>query len=151
MTKTINDLQDFLSKKIYHWVGRNFGSQEADEPSWNIDDLSKYLAKELGKRERAIANTKPYELTILFRTELDAEKELYRVREMIEREGGKVVSMEIEGKKRLAYRINNEEYATYTYMNLELPDGKPASISSKLNITDEVLRYLLVKEDTRRR
>lgn len=150
MTTTINDLQDFLSKKIYHWVGRNFGSQEADEPSWNIDDLSKYLAKELRQRDRAIANTKPYELTILFRTELDAEKELYRVREMIEREGGKVVSMEIEGKKRLAYRINNEEYATYTYMNLELPDGKPATIRSKLNITDEVFRYLLVKEDTRR-
>lgn len=148
---TTNELQDFLRKKIYHWVGRNFGSQEADEPSWNIDDLSKYLAKELGKRDRAIANTKPYELTILFRTELDAEKELYRVREMIEREGGKVVSMEVEGKKRLAYSINNEEYATYTYMNLELPEGKPASISSKLNITDEVLRYLLVQEDTRRR
>lgn len=151
MTTTNNDLQDFLRKKIYHWVGRNFGSQEADEPSWNIDDLSKYLAKELGQRERTIANTKPYELTILFRTELDAEKELYRVREMIEREGGKVTSMEIEGKKRLAYRINNEEYATYTYMNIELPEGKPATISSKLNITDEVLRYLLVQEDTRRR
>lgn len=151
MTTTTNDLQDFLSKKIYHWVGRNFGSKEADEPSWNIDDLSKYLAKELRQRDRAIANTKPYELTILFRTELDAEKELYRVREMIEREGGKVVSMEIEGKKRLAYAINNEEYATYTYMNLELPEGKPATISSKLNITDEVLRYLLVQEDTRRR
>lgn len=149
-TTTTNELQDFLSKKIYHWVGRNFGSQEADEPSWNIDDLSKYLAKELGKRERAIANTKPYELTILFRTELDAEKELYRVREMIEREGGKVTSMQVEGKKRLAYSINSEEYAIYTYMYLELPEGKPATISSKLNITDEVLRYLLVKEDTRR-
>lgn len=150
MTTTINDLQDFLSKKIYHWVGRNFGSQEADDPSWNIDDLSKYLAKELRQRDRAIANTKPYELTVLFRTELDAEKELYKVREMIEREGGKVVYMEVDGKKRLAYSINNEEYAIYTYMNLELPEGKPATISSKLNITDEVLRYLLVQSDTRR-
>lgn len=150
-TTTTSDLQDFLSKKIYHWVGRNFGSQEADEPSWNIDDLSKYLAKELGQRERAVANTKPYELTILFRTELDAEKELYRVREMIEREGGKVISTEIDGEKRLAYPINNEERAIYTCMNLELPEGKPANISSKLNITDEVLRYLLVQEDTRRR
>lgn len=64
MTTTTNDLQEFLSKTIYHWVGRNFGSQEADDPSWNIEALSKYLAKELNTRERAITNTKPYELTV---------------------------------------------------------------------------------------
>ena len=151
MTTTNNGLKDFLSKTIYHWVGRNFGSQEADEPSWNIEELSSYLAKELERRERGVANTKSYELTILFRIGLDAEKELHKIRTMVEQEGGKVTSMHVEGKKRLAYAINNEEYANYTYMNLELPEGKPASISSKLNIKDEVLRYLLVQEDTRRR
>lgn len=151
MTTTTNDLQSFLSKTIYHWVGRNFGSQEADDPSWNINDLSKYLAKELEQRERVIANTKPYELTVLIHPELNAEEEIKKVVEIVERDGGKVISTENEGKKRLAYRIKDEDYATYVYMELELPEGKAASISSKLNIMDAVLRYLLVKADRRQR
>lgn len=151
MTTTTNDLQTFLSKKIYHWVGKNFGSQEADDPSWNIDELSNYLAREIGKRDRQTANMKLYELTVLFRPELYGEQEMPKIIELVERFGGKVISSEVEGKKRLAYRINNNDYAIYTYLNIELPEGAPAKLSSTLNIKDEVLRYLLVQADTRRR
>ena len=106
MTTTTNDLQDFLRKKIYHWVGRNFGSQEADEPSWNIDELSAYLAKELDKNKTQATNMKPYELNVLFRTEVDVERELEKVKQLIKNYDGKVVSSTIEGKKEvgLSYR-----------------------------------------------
>ena len=151
MTTTTNDLQTFLSKKIYHWVGKNFGSQEADDPSWNINELSNYLAREINKRDKQTANMKPYELTVLFRPELYGEQEMPKIIELVERFGGIVISSEVEGKKRLAYRINNSDYAIYTYLRVELPEGAPAKLSSTLNIKDEVLRYLLVQADTRRR
>lgn len=151
MTTTTNDLQTFLRKKIYHWVGKNFGLQEADDPSWNIEELSAYLAKELDKNKTQATKMKPYELTVLFRTEVDAERELEKVKQLVKNYDGKVVSSTVEGEKRLAYRINNNDYAIYTYLEIELPEGAPAKLSSTLNIKDEVLRYLLVQADTRRR
>lgn len=143
MTTTTNDLQDFLSKTIYHWVGRNFGSQEADDPSWNIEALSKYLAKELNTRERVITNIKPYELTVLIPTSSSVDLVTTKIKRTIERAGGRIVSLENEGEKRLAYSIQGEKYAIYLYLNIELPEGKAAEVSSALNIDDNVLRYLL--------
>lgn len=151
MTTTTNDLQDFLSKTIYHWVGRNFGSQEADDPSWNIEALSKYLAKELNTREREITGTKPYELTVLLPTSSSIDLATTKIKRTIERAGGRVVSLENEGEKRLAYSIQGKEYAIYLYFNIELPEGKATEVSSVLNIDDDVLRYLMVKADTGRR
>lgn len=151
MTTTTNDLQTFLSNKIYHWVHENFGKQEADEPSWSIAELSKYLAKELGERERAVSGTKPYELTIVTRINADVEKEVRMVARTIKRAGGEVISTEVEGKKKLAYSINGEDYAVYTCMYLELPNDAPTKISEKLGRMDSVLRYLMVRTDSNRR
>lgn len=151
MTTTTNNLQTFLSKKIYHWVGKNFGSQEADDPSWNIEELSTYLAKELDKNKTQAIKMKPYELTVLFRTEVDAERELEKVRQLVKNYDGKVLSSTVEGEKRLAYRVDNNDFAIYTYLDIELPEGAPAKLSGTLDITGEVLRYLLMQVDTRRR
>ena len=57
---------------------------------------------------------------------------------------------ENDGKKRLAYKINAQDFAVYYYFDVSLPSEAPAKISSTLNITDEVLRYLLVRADERR-
>lgn len=148
-TKTTDDLQTFLSKKIYHWVGKNFGSQEADDPSWNIDELSKYLAQELDKRDGKNLNS--YELTVLLKTDCDVSRAIDELEFLLYVHGGKNMSFENEGTKRLAYRIHDNTHAVYTYTNVELPEDAPKSISNRLNLDDRVLRFLLVKTDTRRR
>lgn len=149
MTTTNNGLKDFLSKTIYHWVGKNFGSQEADEPSWNIEELSSYLAKELGKR--GVDDLKPHELTVLLRDDIeDTDGEIDTIKKLIRDSGGTVVKVEDEGKKRLAYKINGKEFARYIYFDVLLPKEAPVKISSQLNINNKVLRYLLVMADTRR-
>lgn len=51
-----SDTYDFIRENIRHWVGRNFGSQELEEPSWNIDELSSFLANKINKREETIKN-----------------------------------------------------------------------------------------------
>ena len=92
---------------------------------------------------------KEYELTVLIHPDLevDLEAPLDKVRKLVKDNGGKVVSEDNWGKKKLMYRINGQDFAVYVYMDVELPAEAPLKISNTLNITDEVLRYLLVKVD----
>lgn len=96
---------------------------------------------------------KEYELTVLIHPDLevDLEAPLDKVRKLIADNGGKVVSEDNWGKKKLAYRINNQDFAVYVAFDVELPAEAPLKISNTLNITDEVLRYLLVRVDEKGR
>ena len=67
-----------------------------------------------------------------------------------EKHGGKITAEENEGKKRLAYPIKKQDYAVYCFYNLQLPADAPKKIESVLNITDEIIRYLLVSVDPRK-
>lgn len=95
---------------------------------------------------------KDYELSILFHPDLEMNLDpaLDKVKKLIESTGGKIVKEEPDGKKRLAYPIDGNEYALYYYMDVELPSEAPAKIASTLGITDEVIRSLIVKTDPRK-
>ncbi len=94
-----------------------------------------------------------YELTVLIHPDLEADLEtpLNKVRDIIKKAGGKIVREDNWGKKKLAYAIRREEFAVYVYMDVELPPDAPLKISNTFNITDEVLRYLLVRVDEKAR
>jgi small subunit ribosomal protein S6 len=96
---------------------------------------------------------KEYELTVLIHPDLEADLDtaLAKVRDIVTNAGGKIVSEDNWGKKKLAYAIKREEFAVYVYMDVELPADAPLKISNILNITDEVIRYLLVKVDEKAR
>ena len=95
---------------------------------------------------------KDYELSILYHPDLETNLDpaLAKVKKLIESAGGKIKKEDNDGKKRLAYSISGQDFAVYYYYDLELPAEAPAKISSTLNITDEVLRYLLVRVDERK-
>ena len=95
---------------------------------------------------------KEYELSVLFHPDLEMNLDpaLDKVKKLIEQTGGKITKEENEGKKRLNYSINGQEFAVYYYFNVSLPADAPGKITSTLNITDEVLRFLLVREDERK-
>lgn len=92
---------------------------------------------------------KEYELTILIHPSLEnsLEKPLTKIRKLIESSDGKIVKEDRWGKKRLAYKINKQDFAMYVYFELELPASAPLKISNNLNISEDVLRYLLVTVD----
>ncbi|HWT40841.1 MAG TPA: 30S ribosomal protein S6 [Dongiaceae bacterium] len=96
---------------------------------------------------------KEYELTVLIHPDLEADLEapLSKVRDIVTSAGGKITREDNWGKKKLQYAIKREEFAVYVYMDVELPADAPLKISNVLNITDEVLRYLLVKVDPKGR
>lgn len=90
-----------------------------------------------------------YELTVLIHPDLEADLEpaLKKVREIVAANGGTVKKEDNWGKKRLMYKIRGEEFAVYVYMEIDLPAEANAKVQQTLNITDEVLRYLLVSVD----
>lgn len=90
-----------------------------------------------------------YELTVLIHPDLEADLEtpLTAVRDIVTSNGGKVTSEDNWGKKRLAYRIVKEDFAVYVQMVVELPASAVAKVDSTLNITDSVIRHLLVSVD----
>jgi len=92
---------------------------------------------------------KEYELTVLIHPDLevDLETPLTKIRGIITGAGGTIVGEDNWGKKKLAYRIKNEDFAVYVYFDVNLPASAPLKISSTFNITDEILRYLLVTVD----
>ena len=96
---------------------------------------------------------KEYELTVLIHPDLetDLNAPLDKVRTLVKDNGGEIVKEDNSGKKRLAYRINNQDFAVYVSMDVKLPADAPLKISNVLNITDSVLRYLLVKTDEKGR
>jgi len=96
---------------------------------------------------------KEYELTVLIHPDLEADldKALDKVKSLITDNGGEVIKEDNWGKKKLAYQIRREDFAVYVYMEVNLPADAPLKISNTLNITDEVLRYLLVKADDKMR
>jgi len=92
-----------------------------------------------------------YELTVLLHPdlEIDLDAPLKKVRDIITSNGGTITSEDNWGKKRLAYSINKEDFAVYVHFEVQLPAQANAKISSILNITDEVMRYLLVSVDVK--
>jgi small subunit ribosomal protein S6 len=92
-----------------------------------------------------------YELVVLLHPdlEIDLEKPLTKLRQIIKDNKGEIVKEDSWGKRKLAYRINGEDFAMYVYLELSLPAESVKKLQSTLNITDEVLRYLLTAVDVK--
>ncbi len=96
---------------------------------------------------------KKYELSVLIHPDLEAtlDKALDSVRGVVTEAGGTITSEDVQGKKKTAYRVSGQDFAIYVYMDVELPVEAPARINGAFNISDEVLRYLLVTTDEKGR
>lgn len=90
-----------------------------------------------------------YEIVLLFDPglEVDLAKPMAKVEKIVTDNGGKIVTTDNWGKRKLAYVIAKQEYAVYVFYTAELPGEAVQKIEATLNITDEVLRYLLTRID----
>lgn len=92
-----------------------------------------------------------YEMVVLFRPEFEAKMDepLKTVADLVKDNGGEIVSEDDWGRKELAYKIAGETHAVYRVYQLDLPADAPAKIDAVLNITDAVIRHLIVKVDAK--
>lgn len=90
-----------------------------------------------------------YEIAVLYHPELEANLDAAsaKLTKLFKDNGGKLVSTDNWGKRKLAYPIKRQESAVYVFYTVELPAEAPRVIDRTLNITDEVIRFLIVKPD----
>lgn len=90
-----------------------------------------------------------YEIAVLYHPdlEIDLDKAETKVKKIITDNGGKVVVQDNWGKRKLAYQIKKHEYAVYVFYTVELPAESVRKVESILNITDEVIRFLITRPD----
>ena len=93
-----------------------------------------------------------YEIAVLFDPglEIDLEKATTKVEAVITAGGGKIVNTDNWGKRKLAYPIKGQDFAIYVFYTAELPGESVAKINDTLNITDEVMRFLVVRPDLKK-
>lgn len=90
-----------------------------------------------------------YEVAVLYHPDLEVDltKAEEKVTKIFTDNGGKVVGTDNWGKKKLAYPIAKQEFAVYVFYTVEIPGESVKKVESTLNITDEVIRYLITKPD----
>ena len=90
-----------------------------------------------------------YEIAILYHPDLEVDltKAEDRVKKIITDNGGKITATDNWGKRKLAYGIKGNEHAIYVFYTAELPGANVAKVESTLNITDEVIRFLITRPD----
>lgn len=93
--------------------------------------------------------THTYEIAVLFHPdlEIDLSKPTAKVEKIFADNKGKVTKTDNWGKKKLAYGVAKQDHAVYVFYTVELPAEAVRKIESTLNITDEVIRYLITKPD----
>ena len=92
-----------------------------------------------------------YEIAILYHPDLEVDltKAEARVKKIFSDNKAKVTKTDNWGKKKLAYPIHKNEHAVYVFYTLEIAPEAVQKIETALNITDEVIRYLIAKLDAK--
>ena len=93
-----------------------------------------------------------YEIAVLFDPglEIDLDKATSKIEGIITAGGGKITNTDNWGKRKLAYPIKKQDFAIYVFYTAELPGESVQKISATLNITDEVMRFLITKPDLKK-
>lgn len=90
-----------------------------------------------------------YEMAVLYHPdlEIDLDKATKKVEQIITDNGGKITSTDNWGKRKLAYTIKKQEHAVYIFYTVEMPGENVAKVEQTLNITNEVIRFLITRPD----
>lgn len=91
-----------------------------------------------------------YELAVVVNAKIEDDERaavVDRCKALIERFGGTITNVDEWGKKRLAYEVQKMREAFYYFIQFDADSSVPAEIESRVRIMDNVVRYLVVKQD----
>ena len=89
-----------------------------------------------------------FEHVIMLKQSLSSNElsnELKNHTDMVSELNGNIVYQESWGMRNLAYPIKNNKKAFYEFMNIEMPQENIDLMNSKLNLNENVIRYLSIK------
>ena len=89
-----------------------------------------------------------YELAIIVSPNIETEgvtTVVEKVSELIGAINGKVTSVDVWGRRALAYAIDNHREGTYVLLQANIPPAGLTELERNLKLSEEIIRYLLVK------
>lgn len=92
-----------------------------------------------------------YELIVIANPELDEENHnttINKIEQFISEREGSIADTERWGKKRLAYPIKNFHEGNYTLSQVKLKPETTSELEASLQISEEILRYLLIRKES---
>ncbi|MBD5477995.1 MAG: 30S ribosomal protein S6 [Lachnospiraceae bacterium] len=91
-----------------------------------------------------------YEMTVVVSAKIEDDERaavIDKCKALVERFGGTITNIDEWGKKRLAYEIQKMKEAFYYFIQFDADSTAPAEIESRMRIMDNVIRYLIVKNE----
>jgi small subunit ribosomal protein S6 len=91
-----------------------------------------------------------YEVTYIFRPNLEEAEVTERstaIADALKNNGGEVLNVEVLGKKRLAYEINDVREGIYTVMRFKSSAESAHELERQLGLNEDVMRALLIRLD----
>ena len=89
-----------------------------------------------------------FEHVVLLKQDLSSselETEIKNHEDTISELNGNIISRESWGLRNLAYPIKNNKKAFYELMNIDLPNENVKKINEKLNLNENIIRYITIK------
>ena len=94
--------------------------------------------------------TRSYELTFIVKPDLDAPtlaSVIEKVKDIIVAESGSITKLDQWGLRRLMYPIRKYREGNYVFALTELDALSIVRIENRLRLTEDVIRYLLIRAD----
>lgn len=91
-----------------------------------------------------------YELALVVNSKIDDETRnatLERVKNRIVKSGSTIIDIDEKGKQKLAYEIQDMLEGYYYFIHFEGPVDAPYFIERHLRIYENVIRFLIVRQD----
>ena len=91
-----------------------------------------------------------YELAVVVSAKIEDEERaavVDKCKALIERFGGAITEVDDWGEKRLAYEVQKMNEAFYYFIKFDAESTAPAEIESRVRIMENVIRYLVVRQD----
>jgi small subunit ribosomal protein S6 len=91
-----------------------------------------------------------YELMLILNPNVDEasrDESLKALKALLKTNKAKVVSEDVWGEKKLAYKINKSETAYYVLMNISIDGPVIKTLSTPLNLDQNIWRYMFVKQE----
>jgi small subunit ribosomal protein S6 len=91
-----------------------------------------------------------YETMYILRPDLNDEvvdQEIDKYQTLLKDNGATILETQHRGKRRLAYEIDRQREGIYIQMNYEAPGPAIAILERAMRLSEEVIRYLTVKQE----
>lgn len=92
-----------------------------------------------------------YEIALVLSSRVDDDVRnttLEKVKDLVAKANGTVTAVDDQGKKKMAYEIQDMREAYYYFIQVDADDvAMPATVEAQLRIMDNVIRYLIVRAD----